>query len=139
MSSPEREMESSTSLTRFRRLLGEFLRFLVMGGINTLVAYIVYLILLNWMRYEIAYSLGYAVGICVAYALSAVFVFRKPMSKRSAVRFPLVYVVQFLISLGLLKIAVDWIHLPEWFAFCVAVVLTIPATFLMTRHVVHSG
>ena len=91
------------------------------------------------MRYEIAYSIGYAVGIVMAYALSAVFVFRQPMRKRSAMRFPLVYLAQFLISLGLLRLAVEVIHIPQWLALGFAVVLTIPVTFLLSRWVLHSG
>ncbi len=123
----------------YRKMAGEFLRYLVMGGTNTIVAYAIYLLLLQWMRYEIAYSIGYAVGIVMAYALSAVFVFRQPMRKRSAMRFPLVYLAQFLISLGLLRLAVEVIHIPQWLALGFAVVLTIPVTFLLSRWVLHSG
>ncbi len=123
----------------YRKVVGEFLRYLIMGGTNTLVAYAIYLLLLKWMRYEIAYSIGYAVGIVMAYALSAMFVFRQPMRKRSAMRFPLVYVAQFLISLGLLRLAVEVIHIPQWAALGFAVVLTIPVTFLLSRWVLHSG
>ena len=123
----------------YRRIAGEFVRFLIMGGANTLVAYAIYLLLLNWMRYEIAYAIGYACGIVLAYALSAAFVFRKPLSRRSAVRFPLVYVAQFLISLGVLRVAVEYAHIPQWLAFGFAVALTIPATFVLTRWVLHSS
>ncbi len=123
----------------YRKMVGEFLRYLVMGGTNTIVAYAIYLLLLQWMRYEIAYSIGYSVGIVMAYALSAVFVFRQPMRKRSAMRFPLVYLAQFLISLGLLRLAVEVIHIPQWLALGFAVVLTIPVTFLLSRWVLHSG
>lgn len=124
---------------RHRKLAGEFLRFLIMGGTNTIVTYVIYLLLLQWMRYEIAYTIGYAVGIVLAYALSAAFVFRQPMRKRSALRFPLVYLAQFLISLGLLRLAIEVIHIPQWLALGFAVVLTIPVTFLLSRWVLHSG
>ena len=123
----------------YRRIAGEFVRFLIMGGANTLVAYAIYLLLLNWIRYEIAYAIGYGFGIVLAYALSAAFVFRKPLSRRSAVRFPLVYVAQFLVSLGLLRIAVEIFSMPEWIAFGFTVVATIPVTFLLTRWVLHSN
>lgn len=123
----------------YRRIAGEFMRFLIMGGANTLLAYAVFLLLLHWMRYEIAYAIGYGCGIVLAYALSAVFVFRKPLSRRSAIRFPLVYVAQFLVSLGLLRLAVEVFRMPEWIAFGFAVILTIPVTFLLTRWILHKG
>lgn len=140
-SSPEIQppATSPTETRNYRQLGGEFLRFLIMGGANTIVAYAIYLVLLNWMRYEIAYTIGYGVGIVMAYALSSLFVFRKPMRRRSAIRFPLVYVAQFLISLGLLRLAVEVIHIPQWAALPFAVVLTIPVTFVLSRWVLHSG
>ncbi|MEO7012821.1 MAG: GtrA family protein [Dokdonella sp.] len=140
---PEEDSKANATpkdpVRNYRKMAGEFLRYLVMGGTNTIVAYAIYLLLLQWMRYEIAYSIGYAVGIVMAYALSAVFVFRQPMRKRSAMRFPLVYLAQFLISLGLLRLAVEVIHIPQWLALGFAVVLTIPVTFLLSRWVLHSG
>lgn len=123
----------------YRKIIGEFLRFLVMGGANTTVAYVVYIVLLNWMRYEFAYTIGYAVGIAMAYALSTAFVFRQPRRKRSAMRFPFVYAAQFLVSLIVLKIAVEVFHVPQWLALGFAVVLTIPVTFVLSRRVIRSG
>lgn len=121
------------------RILGEFLRFLVMGGANTIVAYAIYLLLLRWMRYEIAYTIGYAVGIAMAYVLSARFVFRQPFRRRSATRFPLVYIAQFLVSLAMLRVAVEWFHLPEWAALGFAVIATIPVTFVLSRWILRAG
>ena len=139
MQSPELESSAQSSYHRFRRITGEFLRFLIMGGVNTFAAYVVYLLLLHWMRYELAYTIGYAVGIAMAYVLSAWFVFRTPMQKRSAARFPFVYLAQFLVSLGLLKIAVEIIQIAPWLALGFAVILTIPVTFLLSRWVLHAG
>ncbi len=122
-----------------RTVIGEFLRFLVMGGTNTIVAYAIYLLLLNWMNYEFAYTIGYAVGIAMAYVLSAGFVFRQSLRKRSAVRFPLVYAAQFLVSFLLLRVAVELLDMPEWLALGFAVVLTIPVTFALSRWVIRAG
>jgi putative flippase GtrA len=141
---PERAGGTSSAVSphesrRHRVIAGEFLRFLVMGGANTLVAYAIYLVLLNWLRYEIAYAIGYGVGIAMAYTLSATFVFRQPLRKRSAARFPFVYVAQFLVSFVLLRVAVEWIHIPEWMALGVAVVATIPVTFVLSRWILRAG
>jgi putative flippase GtrA len=125
---------------RQRRLVvGEFARFVLVGGANTAVAYAVYLFLLHWLRYEFAYAIGYAVGIAIAYALSTTFVFRQPMRKRSAARFPFVYVIQFLVSLGLLRLAVEVFAIPQWLALAVSVGLTLPITFVLSRWIVRAG
>lgn len=143
MSNSERDINPSVPPTpersTRRKIIGEFLRFLIMGGANTVVAYAVYILLLNWMRYEFAYTIGYAVGIAMAYALSTAFVFRQPLRKRSAMRFPFVYVAQFLVSFIILRVAVEVFHVPQWLALGFAVVLTIPVTFVLSRWVIRSG
>ena len=115
---------------------GEALRFVVAGGANTLVAYAVYLALLRFMRYEFAYAIGYAVGIATAYVLSAAFVFREPMRARSATRFPLVYLVQFAVSLAILRFAVATLGISRWLALGVSIVATLPVTFFLSRWII---
>ena len=144
MSADRERIDATASATTresspWHRLAGEFVRFLVMGGANTIVAYAIYLMLLQWIRYEIAYTIGYAVGIAMAYVLSSSFVFRQPFRRRSAMRFPFVYVAQFLVSFVLLKVAVEWIGLPEWLALGFAVVATIPVTFVLSRWILRAG
>lgn len=121
-----------------RLIAAEGMRFIVVGGLNTLVTYALSLLLTRWMPYSIAYSIGYAVGIAQAYWLSALFVFRRPMKKRSALRFPLVYVAQFLISLAILHIAIATFQLPSWLGLAIAVGLTLPLTFILSRLIVRA-
>ena len=115
---------------------GEVLRFLVAGGANTLVAYAVYLVLLHFMRYELAYAVGYVVGIATAYVLNTAFVFRQPMRAQSATRFPLVYVAQFAISLVILRAAVESAGIPRWLALAVSIAVTLPITFFLSRWII---
>ena len=121
-----------------RRVAGEFLRFLVVGGTNTVVAYGLYLVLLHWLRYELAYSLAYLAGISVGYFMNTLFVFRQPLSRRAALRYPLVYLVQYLLSLLVLRVAVDLVGVPAWLALAFAIVATIPVTFALSRLVIHA-
>ena len=45
-------------------------RFLASGGLNTLVTYIAYLVLLHWLPYQQSYSIAFASGIALAYVLN---------------------------------------------------------------------
>lgn len=118
--------------------LGEVLRFLVGGLLNLAVGYGSYLILLHWLRYEVAYAVAYVLGIIVSYTFSALYVFRQPMRWRSALRFPLVYLLQFILGLVLLKILVEMIDVSPKYAPLAVAVLTIPATFFASRVIIHS-
>lgn len=119
--------------------VGEMLRFLVGGGVNVAVGYGSYLVLLLWFRYEVAYAIAYVAGIAVSYLFSALYVFRQPLRWRSALFYPLVYLLQFLLGLVLLKILIEAAHLPQRLAPLAVALLTIPATFLTSRVVIRTS
>ncbi|MEO7432124.1 MAG: GtrA family protein [Dokdonella sp.] len=136
---PPTQSRRADTATRSGATGGEVLRFLIMGGVNTATTYALSLLLMHWMRYEFAYSIGYVAGIVMAYALSTTFVFRRPMRARSAARFPLVYVLQFVLSIALLHTAVDVIGVPRWLALGLSIAVTMPITFVMSRWVLRSA
>lgn len=119
--------------------MGEVFRFLIGGVLNTVVGYGGYLLLLHWIRYEVAYTVSYIVSVTVSYLFSALVVFRQPLSARAALRYPLVYLVQFLLGLVLLKLLIEALHVSAWLAPLLVSVLTIPATFLLSRIIVRAG
>jgi putative flippase GtrA len=122
-----------------RAWAGEVLRFLIGGVLNVVVGYGGYLILLHWFRYEVAYAIAYVLGITVSYVFGTLYVFRQPMRWRSALRYPLVYLLQFVLGLILLKILVEILHMPQRFAPLAVAVLTIPATFLASRTIIRTN
>jgi len=116
-----------------RMLEGEAVRFLVAGAINTAVTYLIYLLLLPYLGYSLAYTVTYCLGIVLGYALGVRFTFRVRPRMRSAVLFPLVYAVQYVTGLLLLFVCVRVFGIAEWGAILVAIVLTLPVTFLASR------
>ena len=114
---------------------GQLPRFLVVGAANTIATYLIYLALLQYMGYAPAYSISYVAGIALAYVANSVFVFRAPMSAGSAVRFPLVYLFQYLAGLALMWVQVDVLSIPAWLAPWIATALLVPASYLVTQRV----
>ena len=117
----------------------EFFRFLIGGALNTIVGYGGYLLLLRWLQYAIAYTLAYIISVAISYLFSALVVFRRPLKLRAALRYPLVYFVQFLIGFCLLKIMIELLHVSTWFAPLLVSLLTIPVTFYLSRIIVRAG
>jgi putative flippase GtrA len=66
-------------------------------------------------------------------------VFQQPLRARSALFYPLVYLVQFLLGFILLRVLVEILHMPIWVAPLLVSILTIPVTFLMSRGIVRAG
>jgi putative flippase GtrA len=111
----------------------EFARFLVVGLINTGIGYGVYLLLLRWTGYELAYAAAYVVGIVSAYLLNSLFVFRSPMRLGTALRYPFVYLAQYLFGSLLLYAMVSWIGADRRWAALFALILSVPVSFLLNR------
>jgi len=115
---------------------GEFVRFLISGASTTLVSYALYLVLLRWLPYVAAYSIAYAAGIAWSYFANTLFVFRRSPSVARAALFPLVYLAQYLVGTVLLVILVGVLHVPKAFAPLAVIVLTLPLTYVLSRHVI---
>lgn len=118
---------------------GEIVRFLIGGVLNLVVGYGGYLLLLRWLHYDAAYTIAYIISIGVSYLFSALVVFRQPLSARAALRYPLVYLVQFLLGLVLLKLLVDELNVSAQLSPLLVSILTIPVTFLLSRIIVRKG
>ena len=119
-----------------RSIKREAIRFLFAGTLNTILTYFFYLLLLSVLPYGVAYTLTYIVGIASAYLLACYLVFQERPRLRSALAFPGVYLVQYLLGVGLLVALVEHLEVSEVLAPLIVVAVTLPVTFLMSRLVV---
>lgn len=115
------------------RDLGAFVRFLLSGGFNTLVTYALYLALCPAFSARASYTIAYVSGIALAYALNRYFVFRTKGSLVAMGLFPAVYLVQYVVGVGIVSLWTDVLRLPEWLAPAPAIAVTLPITFLLSR------
>ena len=118
------------------RVSGEFLRFVLTRAACTAASYGLYLLLLLWTSYQQAYAITFVAGIALAYVVNATLVFREPMRSSSALRFPLVYALQFAAVWLVLRLAVEGFAVPESIALVPAVLLALPMTFVLSRRVI---
>lgn len=113
----------------------EFFRFLLVGASNTLVTYVAYLLLLPFLPYLYAYAIAYCVAVLNSYFMSIFFVFRKKVSLRSFLKFPLIYVAQYFLGSSILWLLVGQLGFSPAWAMAVVIVVTVPITFLTSRFV----
>ncbi|OBZ13441.1 polysaccharide synthesis protein GtrA [Bacillus sp. FJAT-26390] len=114
---------------------GEIIRFIIVGILNTGFTYVLYLILLLYFPYSIAYTISYFLGIIISYLLNTFLVFKQPISIKRIIKFPIIYVVQYLINLLLVFILVDTINMNEKIALLISIAITFPITFILTRYI----
>jgi putative flippase GtrA len=117
----------------------EFLKFVLVGGANTVLGYVLFVLLTPFMHYGIAYSISYVIGVVFAYVANSLFVFREPLAWRKFMAFPLVYVVQYLIGITLLPVLIEVLGVPELLALPVVIVATLPVTYLLSRLIIRRG
>ncbi len=113
----------------------EFLRFLLSGGFNFVVTYILYLILIEIIPYKISYSISFIVGVVLAYYLNCKFVFRSKKQLSTFALFPLVYLIQYVLGLVVISLWVQLFGFNKAFAPIAAIIITIPITFILSRKV----
>lgn len=116
-------------------LHSEFFRFLLVGVSNTLVAYVVFLLLLPFLPYLYAYTLSYCVGVVNSYFMNVLFVFKKKISLHSFLKFPFVYVVQYFLGASIMWLLVGKLAVSPVWAYGVVIVVTVPVTFVASRFV----
>ena len=114
---------------------GQLARYVISGVFNTVVTYALLVLAMEWLDYLIAYSIVYVLGIAIGYWLQSRFVFRVPVRWRSAVRFPAVYVFQYVLGASILWSLIRLFQFGPRLAALFAVAVTVPAGFLMSRRV----
>ena len=114
-------------------MLRQFIRFVGVGGFNTIVTYLLYLTLLPFLAYEVAYSAVYVFGIGLAYWLNLKYVFHEKGTRKKMILFPLVYLLQYILGIFILYIAIDTFSIPKEIGPIIVVLITLPITFLVSK------
>lgn len=114
-------------------MFGQFIRFVGVGGINTIVTYLLYLALLPFLAYEVAYSIIYIFGIGIAYWLNLKYVFQEKGSRKKMILFPLIYLAQYIFGIFILYVAIDIFNVPKEIGPVIVVLISLPITFLVSK------
>lgn len=128
---------SRAALQTGRKLLrGEPLLFLAVGGFNTILNYGLYLLGLLFFSYTVSFTLSYVTGLIGAYCLNSIFVFKEPLRLSSFLRYPIVYVAQYVIGVTLLRLLVEVAHVSPVLAPWLILVVTVPVTYRLSRYII---
>jgi putative flippase GtrA len=117
----------------------EFVGFILVGLVNLLLTYALYLILGLFLPYPAAYTISYACGILISYLLNARFVFRSPIRISKAAQYPIVYLAQYLLGLAVLYLLVERAHVSSRIAPLLIPALTVPATYVLSRYLIRGS
>lgn len=119
----------------------EFVRFVIVGGLNTVTYYAVYslcLHILQW-HYFPAHLTGFAVSMVGSFFLNTFFTYQVKPTLEKFLKFPLTQLVNITTSAALLFLMVGIFQLNSSIAPIVAVLFTIPITFFVTGKVLKTA
>lgn len=113
----------------------EIIKFVIVGGINTLDYYLVYLILLKLfnVHYMLSHIIGFVVSFIISYYLNCYFVYNVKPTLKKFLSFPLTQVVNMGMQTLFLYVFVRWFNFPSEIAPFVGLIVTIPITFMLSK------
>lgn len=110
----------------------KFLRFLCTGCFNTFVSYVSFSILISFVSYDFSYVMSYAVGIISSYIINTIWTFEQKINIKNALFYPFVYLIQFSIGWGILKISIEMLEFSYVRAYLLSILISIPIGFVAT-------
>jgi len=115
----------------------EFLKFIIVGGINTGHYYVIYLLCLHVFHahYFLAHIIGFASSFIGSFFLNSYITYQVKPTLAKFIRFPLTQVVNVLSSTSFIFMFIEWFQMSSNLAPLVAVIFTVPITFIVTRRI----
>ncbi len=112
-----------------------FIIFVFIGGINTVVYNLLYILGLYVIPYMLSNIVAYIISMTISFFLNCKYNFKvKPTLKRY-IMFPLTGLATFICQTGGLFVLVDLIHLDKRICGFIASLLAIPITFVLMKYI----
>ncbi len=114
----------------------QFIRFLLIGGISTLINYLTFLLSLNALNlhYLISNIIGFIAGISFGYPFNKKWTFKHNADQSLFHSYFAVYLISLLISSIFLKISVDFIGIIPEISSLMAICITTCTNFLGMKY-----
>ena len=126
-------MTNIRNLILNKALFNQILTFLVGGFLNTVLTYIIYYILVQFFNYYLSYTVAYIFGIIYAYFFNALYVFKSKVTKIKIISYPIIYIIQYLISLLIIYLAIDIFNINKVYAPIISILILIPISFFLNK------
>ena len=110
-------------------------KFVILGVINTILTYFIYLIFLFLLPYVWAYSVTYLLGLTNTYFLSSYWVFKKKIAIESGMNFLIYCFFNYIANITALWIFIDLIGLSEKIAPLITISLLTPIFYLISKKI----
>jgi putative flippase GtrA/phosphoserine phosphatase len=111
----------------------DFLRFVFVGGIGTLVNFIVSVTISSVIDPVVSYAIAYGISMSVTYTLDSKFVFKRKLSVGRFLKFLISYLPNFLILFSFVALFINLLGVNRILVYGLVGLLGLPITFLIVK------
>lgn len=113
----------------------KFIKFILVGVINTLNYYIIYLFFLHVLNqnYLISHIFGFIISFIISFFLTSYIVYKIKPNLKNFLKFPLTQVANISIQTFMLYLCVDILNINKNLAPFISLIITVPVTFLISN------
>ncbi|MBS7532019.1 YfhO family protein [Hazenella sp. IB182353] len=115
----------------------DWVRFIIVGFINTFNYYVCYLFFLHvfHLNYLMSHLIAFVLSMIGSFLLNSYYTYRTKPTLKKALKFPLTYVVNVSVTTSSLYVLVDLLALDENISPLIASIIAIPFTFLISKKI----
>lgn len=111
------------------------IKFVVVGGFNTIMSFVIYSVfVILGLHFTIASLIGLISGIAMGYLLNKNLVF--DASENTLARYVLLWAILYFLNISIIYLVVNCTAYEEIFAGLVALVLIVPVSYLLQKHLI---
>jgi len=111
----------------------EFLKFIIVGGINTISGIILSYAYSQFLQTNIAFICGYATSLIIGYILNSRYTFREKLSFAKFVKFAASYIPNFIIQNLMVIVLYNGLHWHKLLVYVLAAAIGVPVTFMILK------
>ena len=119
--------------------IGQLVRFLAVGGANTVITGAIFLALASMTSRTVAYTAAFAIGIAFAAIVTPQVVFRARASSTRRLRYVLWYLIVYLVGLGAVYVLDEFWRIGTVVIAVTAFIATAGMSFIGARYLFASG
>lgn len=111
-----------------------FIRFVIVGFINTFNYYILYLVFMYLgIPYIFSHSIAFAVSMIGSFFLNCFFTYKTKPTFSKFLQFPMTYIVNYSVTTLSIYILVGVFQMNEFIAPLIAAIIPIPFTYMVSK------
>lgn len=130
---PIRALSAPVRAPSHRALRASFLRFLLVGALNTALTGALIVVISKWIDIQLAYTIVFVVGLMFTTAMAGPFVFRAPLTGRALRRFMSWYLCVYLLGVFTVHVAEHRFHISHVWIAAAVIAVTAPLNFFGGR------